>query len=176
MRVVIALLLAAGAARAQGYVLEANVIDGGGRKLSSAGYACGMSVGQTVASGRLASAGYRAVLGFWNRGLPVIGVAEPGPGLQSIERAWLGPCSPNPVRRRAALHYALPRESDVRLEVFDHAGRSVGTLVEQRQAAGSYRLSWDISRVGERELANGVYFLRLSAGGEWLVEKAVVAR
>ena len=176
MRVVVILLVAAAAASAQGYVLEANVVDGGGRKLSSAGYACGMSVGQTVASGWLASAGYRAVLGFWNRPLSVIGIEEPGPVLQLVERAWFGPCSPNPVRRQAALRYGVPRESDVRLEVFDHAGRSVGTLVDARQGAGSYRLGWDIGRVGTRELPNGVYFLRLSVGSERLVEKAVLAR
>ncbi|MBN2536640.1 hypothetical protein JXB37_00005 [candidate division WOR-3 bacterium] len=176
MRIAFGVALVLALAAGQGYVLEAKVIDGGGRRLSSAGYACGLSAGQAVASGWLQSAGFRAVLGFWNRPLSVIGIEEPGPGLEQVERAWLGPCSPNPVRGRAALRYGLPRECDVRLEVFDHAGRSVGTLLEQRQAAGSYRLSWDIGRVGARELPNGVYFLRLSAGCERLVEKAVVAR
>ena len=95
MRIVLALLLAASAASAQSLVLEANVVDGGGRKLSSAGYACGLSVGQTAVSGWLQSAGFRAVLGFWNRPLSVAGVEGPGP--QRVERAWLGPCSPNPT-------------------------------------------------------------------------------
>lgn len=176
MRVLLCLTLVLAAAAGQEYVLEASVSDAGGRRLSSSGYACGLSAGQAVASSWLAGSGYRALLGFWNRVLPVSGVTGPGPSSRVDERAWLGPCSPNPVRQRGVVCYGLPRPADVRLEVFDHAGRSVGTLVDARQGPGSYRVVWDIRRVQQSELPNGVYFLRLVGAGSRAVRKAVVAR
>ena len=172
----LALVILAGAAAAQNYVLEANVVDGGGRKLSSQGFACGLSVGQTVASGWITSSGYRAVLGFWNRPVSVIGIGEPGTGVRFEDGFSLAGCAPNPVRSRTAIRYSLGQESDVRLGLFDRAGREKGSIVRARQGPGAYRATWDISGVPEQELPNGVYFLRLVAGEHRAVTKAVVAR
>ncbi|MCX6162091.1 MAG: T9SS type A sorting domain-containing protein, partial [Ignavibacteriae bacterium] len=56
--------------------------------------------------------------------------------------------------------YELPRAGVVRLAVYDVMGREVESLVNERQAAGSYEAVWDGTR-----FASGVYFYRLTAEG-----------
>ncbi len=176
MRAIAFLAFLACIAGGQEYVLESNVLDGGGFRVASANYACGFSVGQTAASGQLSSTDYRAVLGFWNRGFDLIGIREGGLRLSLEPKFRFMPCSPNPFQSRTVLHYVLPEPAAVSLDVFDHSGRLVGSLVQAGQQSGRYRVIWDVSGVSRQELPNGVYFLRLVAGEFRSVRKAVVAR
>ena len=57
------------------------------------------------------------------------------------------------------IEFGIGREGDVLMEVFDVAGRQVGTLVSSQLAAGTYRVVWDTRAAGE-----GVYWLRISSG------------
>ena len=72
----------------------------------------------------------------------------------------LGAAYPNPFSLTTTLEYALPRESDVRLSVFDVLGREVKVLVAGPRSAGSYDVVFDASN-----LPAGAYFYRLQAGG-----------
>ncbi len=49
--------------------------------------------------------------------------------------------------------------SEVRIVIFDVLGREITTLVNARQAPGTYEVGFDGSR-----LASGVYFYKLVAG------------
>ncbi|MEP0545438.1 MAG: YCF48-related protein [Rhodothermales bacterium] len=79
--------------------------------------------------------------------------------------------APNPFRDRTTLGFELDRPGDVRLEVFDAAGRRVATLAEGRRAAGSHTVAWDADG-----LASGVYFARLSAGGSVATRQMTLVR
>jgi len=71
---------------------------------------------------------------------------------------------PNPFNPSTAISYQLSAISYVTLKVFDVLGREVATLVNQKQNAGYYNVTFDASR-----FASGVYFCRLIAdwnGGE----------
>jgi hypothetical protein len=63
---------------------------------------------------------------------------------------------PNPFNPRTTIGYALPRASDVRVQIFSTLGLQVATLVEGVQDAGSYEVQFDASG-----LASGVYLCRL---------------
>jgi photosystem II stability/assembly factor-like uncharacterized protein len=67
---------------------------------------------------------------------------------------------PNPFNPSTIISYQLPMTNEVRLVVYDLLGREVQTLVNTRQAAGSYRVNFNAA-----SLSSGVYFYRLSAGG-----------
>ncbi len=65
---------------------------------------------------------------------------------------------PNPFNPTTRIRYTLPRETKVRLEVFNILGQKVTTLVDQFQEPGYYNILWDAS-----SLSGGIYFSRLQA-------------
>ena len=67
---------------------------------------------------------------------------------------------PNPCNPSATLRFALPRKSTVNLTVFDLLGRDVRTLVNGDEEAGYHDVLFDGAN-----LASGMYFYRLKAGG-----------
>lgn len=78
---------------------------------------------------------------------------------------------PNPFNPTTTIAYQLASFSDVKLEVFDVLGRKVGTLVNSRQAAGTYRVNFNASH-----LASGVYFYRLQAGNFVQTKKMMLVK
>jgi Secretion system C-terminal sorting domain len=78
---------------------------------------------------------------------------------------------PNPFNPTTTIGYSLPTASHVTLTVFDVLGREVKTLVDARQNAGYYTVSFDGSR-----LSSGVYFYRLVAAGFSEIHKMVLMK
>ncbi len=167
----LAIALVAGAF-GQSYVLKTCVIDEGGSPVASAGYAARLSLAQPIASNHITSAGYNAILGFWHPGL-VPGIQEPVNTMMAKPSFTLGQNVPNPFNRRAVISYSLPAEAEVDLRVIDRGGRVVTTLASGRQPAGRYRVTWNLDSRARAELANGVYFYRLTAGGNTATRKMV---
>lgn len=64
--------------------------------------------------------------------------------------------APNPVVSRTMLRFALARESEVTLTIFDAAGRAVATVARGVHAAGEHAVEW---RPGTAP--PGLYFARL---------------
>ncbi len=63
---------------------------------------------------------------------------------------------PNPFNPTTIISYAIPKDGQVTLKVYDVLGREVETLMNQAQKVGRYGVNFDGSR-----LASGVYFYRL---------------
>ena len=88
----------------------------------------------------------------------------------------LAPASPNPAARSTQFRYALPRASDVRLAVFDPAGRRVRVLASGFQTAGQHSASWDLRDDGGQPVGMGLYFVRLEADGRAVTRRVAVSR
>lgn len=82
------------------------------------------------------------------------------PGRSNEEEATLGAASPNPFNPVTTIRYALPRDGEVTLSVYDVRGRLVERLVEGFQPAGEYSVRWEA-----RGVASGIYFYRLRTAG-----------
>ena len=86
-------------------------------------------------------------------------------------RLELSTSGPNPFRDRTAFTFHLPSAGPVRLTVHDVAGRRVALLHDGTLPAGTHRRELD-----GRGLAAGVYFARLTAGGETVSTKLLSLR
>jgi hypothetical protein len=87
----------------------------------------------------------------------------------------LSPFHPNPASGIMRAEVALPRSSDVRVEIFDLLGRRVATLVDTRVAAGRLPVVWDGATSGGTRARAGVYLCRMTAG-EFRARRTIVLR
>lgn len=67
---------------------------------------------------------------------------------------------PNPFIEAITIEYTLPQTGPVRLTLYDLLGREVAILVDEVQATGMHRLSWQ-----DETLAPGAYVYRFIASG-----------
>jgi hypothetical protein len=66
---------------------------------------------------------------------------------------------PNPFNSTTNIEFALPRDGQVSLVIFDIMGREVERLVDEPRRAGLHRALWRADRA-----ASGTYFVRLGSG------------
>lgn len=78
---------------------------------------------------------------------------------------------PNPFNPSTVISFQLPVNSHVTLKVFDVNGREVATLVEGELSAGNH-----IVQFAPSDLADGVYFYKLTAGKFSQTRKAILLR
>jgi hypothetical protein len=110
---------------------------------------------------------------FFDRSDWVYGLAEQR---QLIVDERILSVAPNPLTGHGRLDYTLNRPADLRVEVFDRAGRVVRTLFDGPSPAGRQSLGFDATG-----MAPGVYFCRFTArtassAEPSAVTKAVVTR
>lgn len=68
---------------------------------------------------------------------------------------------PNPFNPSTTIAYELTERSNVRLTVFDVAGREVRRLVNEEQGEGSYEVLFESTH--DRQLTSGIYFYKIVA-------------
>jgi hypothetical protein len=105
-------------------------------------------------------------------GCAAVMVYDPGPPLSveqvpeaGLPRTYeLAQNYPNPFNPITNIEFALPRASDVIVEVVNILGQRVAVLVDERLSAGRYRLTWDGTDRTGKPVASGVYLYHLRAG------------
>ncbi len=78
---------------------------------------------------------------------------------------------PNPFNPSTTIGYSIPANSNVLLKVYNSLGQEVSTLVDGKQSAGSYSVTWDASSV-----SSGVYFYKIFAGSEVQTLKMILIK
>ncbi|MEP0545472.1 MAG: T9SS type A sorting domain-containing protein [Rhodothermales bacterium] len=111
---------------------------------------------------------YLPTVYFENQGAPGLGTASaPEPERERVHLAVY----PNPAIGFATAAFHLQREDHVALRVFDVLGREVATLSDARRPAGRTEVQLPVA-----SLPNGVYFVRLEAGGRTETRPITVLR
>jgi len=83
---------------------------------------------------------------------------------------------PNPFNPSTTITYALPKESNVILKVYDILGKEVAVLVNEAQSTGTYKVEWKgVNDKGE-SLASGIYLYKLSVDGKNFTRKMLFAK
>ncbi|MFH1143641.1 MAG: FlgD immunoglobulin-like domain containing protein [Candidatus Eisenbacteria bacterium] len=106
----------------------------------------------------------------------------------SIARVRLLPALPNPAVMDGAgglaaasaalahLRFQLPSAQEVRLDLFDLAGRRVRTLAQGTYAPGLHEIPWDGRDAAGQPVGAGSYYYRLLVEGETHAGKVMVVR
>jgi hypothetical protein len=84
--------------------------------------------------------------------------------------------SPNPFNPTTAIRFSLAAESEVRLAIYDVAGRSVRTLVDGRLPAGGNEAVWDGRDDRGLPVASGLYFCHLVTPERTAMRKMVMLK
>jgi hypothetical protein len=143
------------------YALVKSVFSSAGGKSSSTNYsmkdAAGQSViGQSRATNRIEQAGFYTCLTH-----PTVGVADNllVPKVFSMAHPW-----PNPITNsNVTIRYGIPKTSNVSIKVYNLAGSVVQILVSGEQIPGMYKLVWNGTNKRGEKVAQGIYFVRMSA-------------
>jgi large repetitive protein len=81
---------------------------------------------------------------------------------------------PNPARDLSRFACSLPVPAQVRIEVFDLAGRRVRLLMDESCAAGRRELAFDLRDDGGQRLVPGVYLVRAHVGSTPFTRRLVI--
>ncbi|MCD6418542.1 T9SS type A sorting domain-containing protein [bacterium] len=83
---------------------------------------------------------------------------------------------PNPFNASTKIEFALPKESDVNISVYDVSGHLVKTLVDGRLSAGYYDFVWNGADDSGRTIGSGLYFCRMTARNFSAVRRMVIVK
>ncbi len=83
---------------------------------------------------------------------------------------------PNPFNPSTTIRYTLPVEAQVRLGIYDVAGREVAVLMNEHQSAGAQEMRWNGEDEAGRAVSAGVYFVRLDAGRDMRFAKITLVK
>lgn len=78
---------------------------------------------------------------------------------------------PNPFNPNTTINFDLPKESNVKILVYDMLGREVDRLVNSELKAGTYKVEWNAANH-----ASGVYFYKLITDGYINTKKMILVK
>jgi hypothetical protein len=162
----IIVLLTAVSIPASANQIQRSVLDGGGGMwLSTTNYKLCSSVGQSI-TGAQSGSTMKLYTGFWNPWVVTMSpVEQEQDDFTSLPKEFdLRQNYPNPFNPTTVIEYALPKSSQVRIQIYNVLGRRVRNLVDQRQEPGYKTIYWDGKDDSGIEVSSGVYFYRIVAG------------
>ncbi len=83
---------------------------------------------------------------------------------------------PNPFNPTTNIQFAVPRESQVTLTIYNILGQKVRTLVDDNRAAGRFEIVWDGKDDHGATVGTGLYLYRLQAGDHAIVRKMLLLK
>ncbi|MFT5233098.1 MAG: hypothetical protein ACI9UQ_001128 [Candidatus Krumholzibacteriia bacterium] len=84
--------------------------------------------------------------------------------------------APNPFNPATTIFFSLPESQQLRIEVYAISGRRVAVLAEGVYPAGPSQIVWQGSDDSGRNVASGVYFVRMTGRGVELSQRAVLLK
>ena len=135
-----------------------SVLGNGGGTVTDGSTSIRATLGQTLI-GRASNPSNISSVGFWYQSLDFITIVEEVETEFIPKEFRLEQNYPNPFNPSTTIEFALPRQAEVTLQIFDLLGRAVTTLVDDELGAGSYKLTFEAE-----DLPSGIYFYRLQAG------------
>jgi hypothetical protein len=83
---------------------------------------------------------------------------------------------PNPFNPETVIEYTLPRQSNVKLIIYNSLGQEVKTLVNNVQSAGINTMKWNGTNQSGQKVTSGIYFYRLTTEGFTAIKKMIMLK
>lgn len=83
---------------------------------------------------------------------------------------------PDPIRGGAALQLTIPDRMNIRLDLYDLAGRLVRRLLDGPVQPGQIELPWDGRHDSGKSLPAGLYFARAAGAGRFVAAKVLLLK
>jgi len=84
---------------------------------------------------------------------------------------------PNPFNSSTSISIRLPKESNIRLDIYNILGQQIKTIVDGNYSAGVHTFTWDGTDNQERNVASGVYFYQVINDGRLMdAKKMIIAK
>jgi hypothetical protein len=83
---------------------------------------------------------------------------------------------PNPFNPSTTIAFSIPETGRVNVSIYNIRGQRVKTLYNADLERGHHRLVWNGRDNGNRNVASGVYFIRLDAAGKSSIRKAMLLK
>ena len=81
---------------------------------------------------------------------------------------------PNPVLTATTISYTVVTDENVDISIYNLSGQKIKTLLNSKQVAGNYSISWNADTEEGRKVSHGVYFCRMKFLGQDAVSKIIV--
>ncbi len=148
-----------------------NYVFGNGAVIISNGtHTISSTVGQSIIGGMNNSL-HSSNIGFWQQYSQTITDVDDMWMLEIPNQFELFQNYPNPFNPTTTVRYTLPKESKVKIVVYNMLGEVVTVLVDDLQEAGNYEVNFEASR-----MASGVYIYRIQAGDFVETKKMVLMK
>lgn len=83
---------------------------------------------------------------------------------------------PNPFNPSTTIEFSIPETGRVRVSVYNIKGQKVKDLLNTEMTRGTHRLVWDGKDANSRNVASGIYFIKLESGGKTSIRKAMLMK
>jgi hypothetical protein len=150
--------------------LSNNVVGSGGAIISNSNHILSLTIAQPII-GNTSNTLNTSNIGFWYQHARTITDVEDRWMFEIPKQFELHQNYPNPFNPTTVIRYGIPKESNVKLVVYNILGEVVKTLVENKQKAGSYEVNFNASN-----LATGIYIYRIQAGSFVDVKKMILIK
>ncbi len=83
---------------------------------------------------------------------------------------------PNPFNPTTTISYGIATATDVNFTIYNARGQVVRTVSKGVQAPNNYRLTWNGTDNNGKECSTGIYYIKMQAGKDSFVRKAVLMK
>jgi len=97
-------------------------------------------------------------------------------GVGTLSQFSFAPGFPNPFRSETQFSYTLPTAGPVRVTMHDLRGRLVRELVNRSETVGSHSVFWNGRDSSGGRVAAGIYYARITHGGQVRSQKVVIIK
>ncbi len=97
-------------------------------------------------------------------------------GYERMKESSLGQNHPNPFNSSTTIEYAIEKDGEAQIAVYNILGQKVKTLLHGHNTKGSHTVVWDGKDTDDNPVASGVYFYKMESEGRALTEKMILMK